>query len=132
MFLLKFNKRLWQFQASCNVVCEYDGQVVKVIIYSRRNGHFPVIVLCTLKKICMGKVTVLHFATIAFNKNLQRLCPFSSAGYPIYRERKMFVYAYGQNKSIFVLHIYRDNRTMHHSSYIIVHTNDLLDQPDDV
>lgn len=61
MFLLKFNKRLWQFQASCNVVCDYDGQVVKVIICSRRNGHFPVIVLCTLKKVCMGKVTVFAF-----------------------------------------------------------------------
>lgn len=108
MFLLKFNKRLWQFQASCNVVCDYDGQVVKVIIYSRRNGHFPVIVLCTLKKICMGKVTVFAFCYyIAFNKNLQRLCPFSSIGYPIFREfeRKMFVYACGQNKYFRLSHL---------------------------
>lgn len=86
----------------------------------------------TEKKYAWEKLRFLHFATIAFNKNLQRRCPFSSVGYPIFRERKMFVYAYGQNKSIFVFHIYRDNRTMHHSSYIIVHTNDLLGQPDDV
>lgn len=83
---------------------EYDGQVVKVIIYSRRNGHFPVMVLHTLNKVCMENITVFFsFSTMVFNKVSDPFISSISNVFGIWK--KNILYTYGQDKSIFVFNI---------------------------
>lgn len=46
--LSKFNKGLWQFRKSCEVMFENESQVVKVIINGLHDCHFLLIVVYTL------------------------------------------------------------------------------------
>lgn len=95
---------------------EYDGQVVKVIIYSRRNGHFPVMVLHTLNKVCMENITFFFF--IFYYGIQQGLCPFHQFDIQCFwnLKEKYFVCIYMDKISLFSsLTLYRDHLTMHHT-----------------
>lgn len=94
---------------------EYDGQVVKVIIYSRRNGHFPVMVLHTLNKVCMENITVFFFHFLLWYST--RSLTLSSVRYPMFLEfeRKIFCIHMDKISLFSSLTLYRDHLTMHHT-----------------
>ena len=71
--LSKFNKGLWQFRKSCEVMFENESQVVKVIINGLHDCHFLLIVVYTLyRERCILHGSLSSFGSMPFTNKCPR------------------------------------------------------------